>query len=126
MFKEFMIVGVGSFMGGGCRYLVSRVMAQMMVTTFPLGTFAVNIVGCMLIGLLSAIPVGDSWLSPAGKLLLATGFCGGFTTFSTFINESAMLMDARHWAVLWLYAILSISVGLAAVYAGRYLGLLLR
>ena len=92
MFKHIVLVGLGSAMGGIVRYLVSRLWASSMVSAYPFSTFTVNVLGCFLIGLVSALP-SNSWLTPGTRLLLTTGFCGGFTTFSTFMNENANFVE---------------------------------
>jgi len=119
--KEFLIVGLGSFLEGGLRFLVSKLVQQFVVSTFPLGTFTVNVVGCLIIGILSAIPLGG-WLSPQTKLFLTTGFCGGFTTFSTFMNESYGMVKDGDTLVLTLYIIGSLAAGMVAVVAGHFIG----
>jgi len=119
--KELLLVCIGSFFGGGARYLVSKTVQTWLSVTFPWGTMAVNVVGCFLIGLLSGLSLGGQ-LSPTAKLLLVTGFCGGFTTFSTFMNENLIL--GRDGAMLSaiLYTLLSLALGLVAVMIGYYVG----
>lgn len=119
--KELLIVGIGSFFGGSMRYMVSKLAQQMLASTFPFGTFAVNVLGCLVIGFISAIPNGG-WLSPQAKLFLTTGFCGGFTTFSTFMNEGYGLMKDGDTLMLTLYIIGSLAAGMVAVVAGHLLG----
>ena len=81
------------------------------------GTLVVNVVGCLLIGLIYG--ASDRWgISGDMRLLLTVGFCGGFTTFSTFMNESLSLMRADNLLSLALYASLSVGLGLVAVWAG--------
>lgn len=125
MFKDFLIVGFGSFFGGGLRFLVSKGMAAVMTTPFPMGTFTVNVLGCLLIGFFSSLPVTGGWMSPSAKLLLTTGFCGGFTTFSTFMGENSALMKGDHFASMILYLFGSLAIGLLAVLAGHALGKLM-
>lgn len=118
MFKNMMLVGFGSFFGGVVRYLVTRMLSAMVVSSYPFGTFAVNVLGCFIIGFVSALPVGNL-LGPNTRLLLTTGLCGGFTTFSTFMNENATLLkDGMHTTAL-LYTIASFLVGLLAVVGGQ-------
>ncbi len=119
--KEFVIAGLGSFLGGGLRYAVSRLAVAIAPTPFPLGTFLVNTTGCLVIGFVSALPLG-SGLSPHTKLFLTTGICGGFTTFSTFMNENYALVKDGNGLVLALYVIGSLALGMAAVIAGHWLG----
>lgn len=121
MWKEFLLVGLGSFLGGGSRFLVSKAMTALWATPFPLGTFAVNILGCLLIGFFSGLNDGGGWMTPHTKLILTTGFCGGFTTFSTFMNESNSLLKDGNYALVMLYLGLSLLLGLAAVVAGHQL-----
>jgi CrcB protein len=117
MIKDILIVGVGSFLGGSARYAVSRLI-RYAGTGFPWATFAVNMLGCLLIGLLGGMvmrhPNVPSWL----PLLLMTGFCGGFTTFSTFSKESLALLTAGSYLTFLLYVVGSVGLGLAAVVLG--------
>ena len=115
--KEFFLVCIGSFFGGGARYLVGKVLQMMVAESFPWGTMAVNVIGCFLIGMLSGLSVGGH-ISPTTRLVLVTGFCGGFTTFSTFMNENLLL--GRDGAMLSavLYTLLSLALGLIAVIIG--------
>ncbi|MCQ2287771.1 MAG: fluoride efflux transporter CrcB [Muribaculaceae bacterium] len=122
MFKEFLIVGAGSFMGGGLRYITSRLCALYLHwLTFPTGTFIVNILGCLLIGLLSGLQCTQHALSDTTKLLLVTGFCGGFTTFSTFMNENTTLVKDGNITTMALYTALSVVVGFVCVILGNYI-----
>jgi CrcB protein len=125
MFKDFLIVGMGSFLGGGSRFLVSKIIQSCTVLPFPLGTFVVNILGCFLIGVFSGINYNGGFLTPSTKLILTTGFCGGFTTFSTFMNENTSLMKDGNFLILTLYLLSSVVLGFLAVLAGHQLTKLL-
>ena len=116
--KDFIIVGIGSFFGGGLRYAVGRIVGVGTSTDFPISTFVVNIVGCLLIGMLSTIALRQGWLTPTMRLLLITGFCGGFTTFSTFISENVNLCSSGHQLMSLAYMSASIIVGIAAFWLG--------
>lgn len=118
MFKNIMLVGFGSFFGGVVRYLVTRMLSAMVVSPYPFGTFAVNVLGCFVIGFVSALPVG-SLLSPNTRLLLTTGLCGGFTTFSAFMNENATLLKDGMPTTALLYTFASLLVGFLAVIGGQ-------
>lgn len=115
--KELLLVSIGSFFGGGLRYLVSKVVSTLVATALPLPTLIVNVVGCFLIGLLSGMSLANN-ISPTTKLLLTTGFCGGFTTFSTFMNENLLLARGSQLPLSFGYTILSIILGLAALMLG--------
>ena len=122
-------VFLGSGLGGVCRYLVGRSLQSLAPgALFTWGTFAVNIGGCFLIGLFYGLFDRGTLLSPQLRMLLTVGFCGGFTTFSTFINENYLLFGASgpeqqtaHLALLALYVASSVLLGFAALYAGHWL-----
>ena len=120
--KELLLVCIGSFFGGGMRYLVSMLQQRFTATAvmtavhFPLGTFVVNVVGCLLIGLFTGI-ASSGHLPTQWKLVLVTGFCGGFTTFSTFINEN-YLLGKDNILSLAVYTLASLVLGMVALVAG--------
>ena len=116
--KEILIVSIGSFFGGGMRYWISKMVQSSTLIAFPFGTMTVNVLGCLIIGFLSGLNWnGGGWMSPSTKLLLTTGFCGGFTTFSTFMNEN-YLLGKDSMLMLALYTIASLALGMAALVAG--------
>lgn len=112
---------MGSFLGGSSRYAVSQAMKMLLGSATPLGTLTVNVVGCFLIGLLSAFSADSRWLSPSLRLILITGFCGGFTTFSTFMNENAAMLRGGDYALFGGYFCASLLLGFAALVGGHYL-----
>lgn len=127
MFKDILLVGIGSFAGGSLRMVVSKYLQLCVAGSFPLGTMVVNVLGCFLIGIVSSLSGSENSISPAVRLLLATGFCGGFTTFSTFMNENVMLMkDGDDFSTSVLYLFASLFLGFVAVLAGRQLVLAFR
>jgi CrcB protein len=118
MIKTLLLIGSGGFLGSISRFLVSKLMQNNFPSSFPYGTFLVNIAGCFFIGLVYSISDRGSFLNPGWKMFLAVGFCGGFTTFSTFANENLLMLrdgDFYHFA---LYTGLSIFLGIAATFAG--------
>ena len=119
MVKSIMIVGFGGFIGTVARFLISRYFQVNLTSVFPWSTFVVNIVGCLLIGIIYGISEKSEVLSPEIRLFLTVGICGGFTTFSTFSNDSFLLIREQEWFRFALYTSLSIFIGLMAVYIGR-------
>lgn len=118
MIKTLLLVGTGGFLGSVSRFLASRFMQENFPTAFPFGTFFVNISGCFLIGLIYGFSERSALLTPGWKMFLAVGFCGGFTTFSTFANENlALLRDGEYYYFI-LYTGLSVFLGIAATFLG--------
>lgn len=118
MIKTILLVGTGGFLGSISRFLASRFIQNYFPSAFPFGTFLVNISGCFLIGLIYGFSERSSLLTAGWKLFLAVGFCGGFTTFSTFANENlALLRDAEFFS-FFLYSGLSVLLGIAATFLG--------
>lgn len=113
MLNNILLVALGGALGSVIRYLLSG----WNTPSFPLGTFFVNILGSLLIGCLVGW-VNKGVLSPEMKLLLVTGFCGGFTTFSTFANESFGMMKMGDALLAALYVSASIFLGILAVWIG--------
>lgn len=110
MIKNILLVGTGSFVGGILRYLISILIKYQ--SGFPWATFIVNIAGCLIIGLLWGWSSRSSSLSENVMLLLSVGFCGGFTTFSTFSKESVALLQAGNYLTLAVYIASSIAIGI--------------
>lgn len=118
MIKSLLLVGTGGFLGSISRFLASRYFQNNFPSVFPIGTFLVNVTGCLLIGLIYGFSERSSLLTPGWKLFLAVGFCGGFTTFSTFANENlALLRDGEFFHFL-LYTGLSVILGITATFFG--------
>lgn len=115
------MIGAGSFVGGVLRYLLSRWVVHQVGGLFPWGTFVVNILGCFLVGLLYGLCERQLLLNPEWRLCLIVGFCGSFTTFSSFINEGTNLLVARQFPLVVLYMMLSLGLGLLATYLGFFL-----
>jgi fluoride exporter len=119
MIKILFIIGSGSFLGGVSRYLVSRFIQNSIISSFPFGTFVVNIVGCLLIGLFYGLSERSNFMSVELRMFLTIGFCGGFTTFSTFANENLALLRESDFLYFALYTSLSVFLGLMTVFLGN-------
>ena len=115
--KIILAICIGSFIGGISRYMLSQLIQNKFLSTFPFGTLGVNILGCFLIGVVFGLNergnIGMEW-----RLFLATGILGGFTTFSAFSNETVgLLRDAQYWHA-FAYIATSIIVGVLATFIG--------
>jgi CrcB protein len=119
MVKSILLVGFGGFIGSVARFLVSRYFQENVASVFPWGTFTVNIVGSILIGIIYGISEKGELLSSDARLFLAVGICGGFTTFSTLSNDAFLLLRQQEWLRFVVYPSLSFFAGLMAVYIGR-------
>lgn len=119
MYKVLFIIGSGSFLGGVSRYLLARFVQNNYLSSFPYGTFWVNILGCFLIGLFYGISEKSQFLTSEWRMFLTVGFCGGFTTFSTFAHENLSLMKDGNFLHLALYAGFSVFLGITATYLGN-------
>ena len=119
--KDILLVGLGGFAGSVARYLVSKLNVTWQVLAIPMGTLTVNVLGSLLIGFLVGISAKSNLISNELRLLLMVGFCGGFTTFSSFTNENLILMQNGQFLTVILYSSLSIFLGFLAVYLGYIL-----
>ena len=118
MLRNFLLVGAGGFLGSILRYGAGFIVKNVQ---FPFATFIVNILGCFIIGLVYGLAVRDPNFPMESKLFLATGICGGFTTFSTFAFENMNLMNSGHYLNVLFYCLGSVILGTAAVFAGLLL-----
>ena len=118
MLKYLLLIGSGGFLGSISRFGVQWIVTRHFHWSFPLGTFLVNITGCLIIGFLWGLTEKPQPISKSWRFLLATGFCGGFTTFSSFSLENMTLLRHGQYFQFFLYTSLSLFLGLLAVYAG--------
>ncbi len=119
MMKLLLIAGTGGFLGTVSRFLVSRYFQNLFFSSFPFGTFVVNIAGCLLIGIFFGLSQKGNILGPEWRMFLTVGFCGGFTTFSTFASENLALLKDGNFFYFALYTGLSVFLGLMATYLGN-------
>ena len=112
----FVYVGLGSMLGGVSRYGMTLVTQNYAVLSIPLGTLISNVAGCLLIGLIAGIGAATQVLSTEMRLLLATGFCGGFTTMSSFVYELGQFIQDKEYFYASSYFVATLaSAGLAFV-----------
>jgi len=121
MLKTLLFIGSGSFLGGIARYLTGRAVQNSFASAFPYGTMVVNVLGCLLIGLVFGISEKTNLINDEWRIFLTVGFCGGFTTFSTFANENMTLLRDGNFFYFSIYTTLSVFLGLVAVFFGNAL-----
>jgi CrcB protein len=119
---ELLAVGCGGFLGAVARWGLSSWVQRMTGPGFPYGTFAANMLGCLLIGLVFALVEARPGWPPHLRLFLMVGMLGAFTTFSTFGHETLDLLRDGSWGLALINVMGSATVGLLAVMAGRWLG----
>lgn len=118
-------LAAGSLAGGFARYFMAGAVYRALGADFPYGTFLVNISGCFLIGLFDCLATERFVLTPTARILLMTGFCGAFTTFSTLILETSNLMKGGDFTRALLNAVGSLIVGLIVFRLGTMAGRLI-
>jgi len=117
--KNLLLVFVGGGFGSVLRYIIGKYLNSS-ESGIPYGTFATNILGSLLIGIILGLALKNNSLTQNHTLLLATGFCGGFTTFSTFAYENHLYLKAGDFTSFAIYTIASFVIGFLAVFAGIY------
>lgn len=116
---QILSVSLGSALGGVSRFLLSRTLNPLWVN-FPLGTFFANIAGCLLLGFFNGLFSKGNFLTPEIRLAFTVGFCGSFTTFSTFLSESISIFSRGRFDTFFYMAI-SLILGIIALLFGMWL-----
>lgn len=120
-FLKITLVGAGGLLGSIGRYLTAKIVDEKLLGIFPYGTLTVNVIGSLILGLIYGLMLRKVGLTDHWKLFLGTGFCGGFTTFSTFALENVTLLDQKLVGTSLLYIAVSLVLGLVGVVAGIWL-----
>src|SRR6476660_657988 len=119
--NNIVLIAIGGALGSVSRWECQRWIYQLHPHPFPFGTFTVNIVGSFLIGVFYAFSEKGNLMNPEWRLFLTTGFCGGFTTFSTFSFETITLLRDGNYGYASMYILLSVILGVAAVALGIFI-----
>jgi len=114
---DLVLVGIGGVFGGICRFQFGKAISQKANTSFPIGTFLINISGALLLGILTSIDSGNS-----SYLLLGDGFCGAFTTFSTFMYEGFNLFQENDKLNAFTYILSTLLLGIIGYVCGYMIG----
>jgi len=122
MLKSFILVGLGGFFGSGMRYLLAYYLNGNKTSFLPLGTLLANVIGSFLLGFFVAYLIKANEPNSIWTLLLVTGFCGGFTTFSTFTFENFSYLQNGDYLYFISYTLISLILALLLVTAGYWLG----
>lgn len=116
--ENLLSIGIGGAAGAVLRYCMGNVLTKILGSSFPYGTFCINIIGCFFMGMLMTIIVDKGLLSPAWRLFLCVGFLGGFTTFSSFSYEALTLLQEGNLLYTLLYVGGSVLLGVIAAFLG--------
>ena len=121
MSRLLLAVALGSGVGGVARVVLGNAVQARAAGAFPLGTFVVNVTGSLALGFLMRYTMASPTMSTEMRVMLTTGFCGGYTTFSTFSYETLTLFEAGDYRRASLYALLSVVLAIAATLAGVFI-----
>ncbi len=119
--QNLLLIGAGGFLGSILRYYSNLIITKILDTNHPFGTLAVNIVGSFVIGLVIGLYRNGILSSGNWKLFLTIGFCGGFTTFSSFALENLFLLESQQFFISLFYISITLILGLSAVYFGFFI-----
>jgi len=120
MIKTIFYIGLGGAIGSVLRYLTSVLVAKYWNQSFPLATFLTNVLGCFIIGIIIGLLEKNNLANGNLKWFLVTGFCGGYTTFSTFGIENHSLLQSNQSLLAFSYIALSVVLGIFAVWFGLF------
>ncbi len=118
MWRTMLLIGIGGGAGSILRFLVSNGVSRYLSTPFPWGTFAVNVIGSFMAGLVLSLFNQHTGHATEWRLFLMTGFCGGFTTFSAFTAENLALLQSGQILTTIIYVLSSVLISLLAIWAG--------
>lgn len=121
MGKHLLIIGIGGFLGSVSRYLTSVMVSKSWPSITILGTFAANVLGCFLLGIIYGLYLKYDGFNNGWRLFLATGFCGGYTTFSSFAFENVEMLQSGNYKMFITYTLTSLILGIVAVFGGLLL-----
>ena len=115
------IAGLGGFLGTCLRFLTGKLCHVIFTSAFPWGTFVVNVAGSFIIGIFFGLAEKTHLISSSMNVFLITGFCGGFTTYSSMADDMYLLLQQKHWVYFGTYVGLTLLLGILMVYLGRSL-----
>ena len=117
MWQKYLVVGLGGFIGANARYILGTWIGNKWGAAFPYGTFVINVTGCFILGLFATLTLRFAW-NDAWRLLIAIGFVGAYTTFSTFEYETLQLVVDGSWPRALVNLLASVVLGFGAAYIG--------
>lgn len=121
MGKNLLLIGIGGFLGSIGRYLTAFLVQRNWPSITVLGTFMANMIGCLLIGIIYGLYLRHEGFTDSWRLFFITGFCGGYTTFSSFAFENTEMLRNGDYKTFILYTLLSLTLGILAVFSGLLL-----
>jgi len=118
---ELLVVSLGAIVGANARYLLSQLTARLLGPVFPYGTLFINLTGSLIVGFFLTWTSERVFIDPRWRLLVVIGFCGSFTTFSSYAYESMAYFEQAHWLLMWTNIFTNNLLCLLAVLAGMAL-----